>query len=210
MSLICSWESGGTPNLVGDPSIGEYGLFQIASNIPPEFGLPSNARMDPESNVAIASLEYACEAIRWKIRYPALIDLDSADAWKLARLSFAVGRGGSYGLSKLASVSTPGDVYGDIRKWVAENGGVPLGSQSADQVWFRVLSIDLQWRIAGLAAGGDMSLGPPMLIPAPPAGPYTVPTAFFPYFSRPSSPFWFFAAGLGAVGLLLYPRTRGK
>lgn len=210
MSLICAWESGGTPNLVGDPSLGEYGLFQVAANVPTQFGLPPEARMDPESNIAIASLEYACEAVRWKIRYPNLIELDSDDIWKLARLSFAIGRGGSYGLASRANVSSVGDVYGDIRRWVAENGGVPLGSQSADQVWFRVLSIDLQWNIAGAAAGHRLVSGPPTLIPAPPAGPYTIPNNFLPFFSQGASPFWFFATGLGVMALLVYLSKRGK
>jgi hypothetical protein len=207
-ALICAWESGGDATLLGDAQLGEYGLFQVAANVPPMFGLPSAARMDPESNVAIASLEYATEAIRWKIFSPDLIDLDSADVWKLARLSFAVGRGGSRRLYEAAKPTSAGDVYGDIRRWVERNGGFQLGSQDPDKVWFRVVNIELQWKIALRVAGGSMPYGPPSMIPAPPAGSYAVPNELLPYFAPASSPFAVLATGLGVIGLLVYLSRR--
>lgn len=206
-AVIMAHESDGQPNLAGDASLGEHGLYQIASYVPPLFGLPASARLDPETNVAIASLEYSMEAIKWLLRYPHLVELGTADAWKLARLSFAVGRAGSYQLADLAKPTQRGNVFGAIKNYVAQHGGVQLGSQAADKVWFRVMNIDTQWDVAKLAAGGSMSVGSPELVPNPlPAGKYTVPADLLPHFVKPV-PIVLIAAA-GALGALVYLRSR--
>ncbi len=209
MGMIMLWESGGNPTLVGDASLGEYGFFQIASYVPPLFGLPISARTDPESNIAIASLEYSMEAIKWFLRYPNLVQLGTADAWKLARLSFAVGRSGSYQLADAAKVHTPGHVFDDIKNYVAAHGGMQLGSQLADKVWFRVMNIDVQWKIAEMANGGPLSPGAPELPPNPlPTGLYSVGGDLLPYFTKPVP--MLLVAAAGAIGALVYLRIRRR
>lgn len=205
MATIMLWESNGKADLVGDPGLGEFGLYQIASYVPPLFGLPANARLDPESNVAIASLEYALEQVLWFLRYPSLVDLGSADAWKLARLSFAVGRSGAYQLADLARPTESGHVFDAIKAYVGSSGGVPLGSQSADKVWFRVMSIDTQWALAELANGGVLSPGPPQQIPNPlPTGTYSLPAEALPHFAKPVAAVVIVAlAGVAALFYLL-------
>jgi hypothetical protein len=209
MGTIMLWESDGNAGLVGDASLGEFGLYQVASYVPPLFGLPSSARLDPESNVAIASLEYATEAIRWFLRYPNLVVLGTPDSWKLARLTFAVGRAGGYQLADMARPTNQGHVFDDIKAYVAASGGVQLGGQSPDKVWFRVMSLDTQWKIAEIAAGGSLSPGNPELIPNPlPTGSYSIPVDLLPYFSKPV-PLLLIAAA-GALGALVYIRTRRR
>jgi hypothetical protein len=179
-------ESNGNPGAPGDAGLGEVGLYQIAAYVPPLFGLPAAARNDPESNVAIAVLEYSLEAALWATRYPSLVRLGTADSWKLARLSFAVGRGGSYQLADLANglhYLQPGDVFGGILRYVAANGAPALGSQSSSKVVARVASIPDQWAIGEAVEWG--SPGYPTLIPNPPAGAYTIPAAVRPLFVSP-------------------------
>lgn len=178
-------ESGGNFNAPGDMSLGEVGYLQVAAYVPPLFGYDPDARMDPESNIAIGVLEYELEAVLWSLAYPQ-VTLGTPDSWKLARLAFAVGRAGSHQLADLASGNgglTDGDVFGDIMRYVSTNGGVPLGSQSATKVQQRVIDIERQWAIGQEVAGGIS--GPPMIIPDPPAGPYTLPPEVAPYFVEP-------------------------
>ncbi len=182
MAAIMLWESGGNFDAPGDVSLGEAGYYQIAAYVPPLFGLPASARMDPETNVCIACLEYALEAVKFARNYPE-VKLGTADSWKLARLVFAIGRGGSYALANAARPLRPGDVYGSIRDHVAANGGVQLGSQSPMQIWFRVMTIDLQWRTGQTVASG--SPGMPTVPPQPPKGPFTIPAADLPFFAKP-------------------------
>lgn len=188
MASIMLHESGGNFAAPGDPGLGELGYYQIASYVPPLFGLDPSARADPETNVALAALEYSLEAIYWMLAFPE-VQLGTADSWKLARLAFAVGRAGSHQLASLAQATaaglTPGDVYHSIVNYVVANGGVPLGSQSAKTVAARVIDIDRQWAIGQAVSAGLP--GPPMLIPDPPAGPYTIPDDAAPYFTQPIS-----------------------
>lgn len=186
-------ESGGNFAAPGDPSLGEVGFLQVASYVPALFGLPAEARLDPESNIAIGLLEYALEAVLWSLAYPQ-VKLGTDDSWKLARLAFAVGRGGSHQLAALAQMTgglTDGDVYHDIVRYVTQTGGIALGSQSAQKVAQRVLDIDRQWAMGQAAVAG--ASGPPMVVPAPPAGEYTLPAQVADYFTKP----------LGGVTLLL-------
>jgi hypothetical protein len=207
LAAIIMFESDGNATLVGDPSLGEYGLMQIAASTPATFGLPADTRYDVAGNVCVGVLEYSMEAALWVKEYPGLVQPGTADCWMLARLSFAVGRGGSRGLAKAASVSTPGDVYGDIARYVAANGGIALGSQSAAKVWFRVLAIPLQWKVAEVANGGSLYAGPPTIIPAPPSGPYLLPASVAGLFSEPASiATMVVAVGLAAAIYYLYKR----
>lgn len=208
LAAIITHESNGNVSEPGDPEQGEYGLLQITQSKPGEFGLPADSRFDPETNIAIGVLEYSTEAALWALRHPDLVVPGSRDAWLLARLSFAVGRSGSYRLADAAGVHTRGDVYGDIQRWVAENGGIPLGRQSADVVWFRTLAIPVQWQTAEAAAGHALSAGPPTLIPAPPGGQYSLPAKVAGLFRRAASPFLFLLLAGALVGGYLYLRRR--
>lgn len=205
LAAIITHESGGNFLSAGDPVLGEVGYLQVAAYIPPLFGYPAEARTDPESNIAIGVLEYELEAAYWAARYPE-VNLGSADNWKLARLAFAVGRGGSYQLANMARASfgalTQGDVYHDIVKVTSAAGGVPLGSQSAAKVLARVVDIDRQWAIGKEVNSAPP--GPPLYIPDPPAGPYTIPENAAHYFSKPIPVTIILAVGLGVVAWLLY------
>lgn len=201
-------ESGGNFGAPGDASLGELGYLQVASYVPPLFGYDPSARADPESNIAIGVLEYELEAAYWARDYPQ-VALGTDDSWKLARLSFAVGRGGSRQLAALAAANgglTDGDVYHDIYRTVLATGGIPLGSQSADKVRQRVIDIDRQWAI-GQAVSAGVS-GPPMRIPDPPAGPYTIPLDAAPFFVEPipATMLLLLLAGGGLLYYLLYKR----
>lgn len=204
MASIMLHESGGNFAAPGDPSLGEVGYYQIAQYVPGLFGLADDARTDPESNVAIASLEYALEAALWKLAFPDAVKLGTGDSWRLARLAFAVGRAGSHQLATAAQAAlgglSPGAVYDDIVKYVLASGGMALGSQSATKVAQRVVDIGRQWSI-GEDAGGGM-VGPPTYIPDPPAGPYVIPFEAQPYFVKQIPPLVF--AVFGGLAILVY------
>jgi hypothetical protein len=207
MASIMLHESGGNFAAPGDPTLGEVGYYQIAAYVPSLFGLDASARQDPETNVALAALEYSLEAVLWKLAFPDSVSLGTDDSWKLARLAFAVGRGGSHQLASLAAQSqglTAGDVYHDLVRYVNATGGVPLGSQSAAKVRARVIDIDRQWAI-GQAVSAGLS-GPPTIIPDPPAGPYVIPPEAAPYFVEPVSGTLLLGLGALVLGYLLYTR----
>jgi hypothetical protein len=203
LAMIMQWESNGKQDLPGDAQLGEYGLYQIAKYIPVLFGYPESARLDPETNVALAVLEYGYEACRWALEFPGMVELGSADSWKLARMTFALGHAGSRAAAKAAGIHSPGDVYGDIAEWARSTGG---GGNT--KTAFRILSIDTQWRTAELANGGSLYPGKPELIPAPPSGPYTLPPAVAEMFTSGGSTTTLLLAVLGGVGLFLYLRRR--
>lgn len=209
LAAAITHESGGNFGSAGDPFLGEVGYLQVAEYVPALFGYPAEARLDPESNIAIGSLEYALEAAKWAQDVPQ-VRLGSDDSWKLARLAFAIGRGGSRQLASMASSAfgglTSGDVYHDIARYVGQSGGVPLGSQSASKVQSRVLDIDRQWAIGQQVASGWS--GPPTYIPDPPAGPYVIPDDVAGMFVRPISGFFWIVAGGLALAYLIYERTR--
>ena len=200
-------ESGGDFSAPGDASLGEIGFLQVAAYVPELFGYDADARTDPESNVAIGSLEYALEAAYWALQVPEVM-LGSADSWKLARLAFAVGRAGSRQLAAQARQAlgglTAGDVYHDIVHYVTTAGGTPLGSQSAATVAKRVVDIDRQWAI-GQAVSNDLP-GYPMYVPDPPAGPYTIPNDAEGYFVQPISGTMLIIVGGALLAYLLYTR----
>lgn len=206
-AAIMYWESNGQPGTVGDQNLGEYGLYQIAAYLPGTLGMPADSRYDPETNVFLGMMEYALDVAKWKAMFPTLVDLGSADSWKLARLSFAIGFGGSTGLAKKAIAAgyatRAGDLYGAIRRYVEANGAGAAGTQSAELVWFRVLTVESQWAI-GQQVGGMLESwpGPPTLVPAPPTGGYSIPTQYLPYFSRPQN--WFAYAAIGGAAFILW------
>lgn len=208
MAAIMAHESDGNFAAPGDPTLGEVGYYQIAAYVPPLFGLDADARNDPESNVAIASLEYALEVAYWKAAFPDAVQLGTGDSWRLARLAFAVGRAGSHQLAQLALQATgqltPGDVYGDIVRLVSSSGAPALGSQSASKVTARVIDIGRQWNIGQDAGGG--AIGPPTYIPSPPAGDYTIPADAVDYFVQPLPAFAFVL--LGGLAVLYYLWSR--
>lgn len=197
-------ESGGNFGAPGDASLGEVGYLQVAAYVPPLFGYAAEARMDPESNIAIGVLEYELEAVLWALSFPD-VQLGSADSWKLARLAFAVGRAGSRQLASAAAAAqgglTTGDVYHDIVRYVTSTGGMALGSQSASKVAQRVIDIDRQWAIGQEVTSG--TAGPPMRIPDPPAGPYTLPLEVQDYFVSPIPVTVLLLGGLLLLGYLL-------
>jgi len=203
-------ESGGNFGAPGDASLGEIGYLQVAAYVPPLFGYPPEARADPESNIAIGVLEYELEAVYWMFAFPDSVVLGTADSWKLARLAFAVGRAGSHQLATNASSSVglnAGAVYASIVAYVLATGAIPLGSQSADKVRSRVIDIDRQWAIGQEVAGG--ASGPPMIIPDPPAGPYTIPPDAADYFVQPlSGGTILLIGGLAWVAYLLWSRRK--
>jgi hypothetical protein len=63
-----------------------------------------------------------------------------------------------------------------------------------------VIDIDRQWAIGQAVAGGTP--GPPMIIPDPPAGPYTLPPEVEPFFTEPLPAIALLL--LGGAGLLAY------
>lgn len=205
LAAFVAHESGGNFNAPGDPTLGEVGFLQIAAYVPPLFGYDASARMDPESNIAIGSLEYGMEAARFYLAFPDSVVLGTDDSWKLARLAFAVGSSGSHQLAQAAQQAlgglTSGDVYHDIVRWVQQSGGIPLGSQTAAKVAQRVNDIDRQWAIGQAVSAGTS--GPPMIIPDPPAGPYTLPPDVAPYFVEPISGTVLIAIGAAVLALLL-------
>lgn len=201
-------ESGGNFGAPGDASLGEVGYLQVADYVPPLFGYDPSARADPESNIAIGVLEYEYEAVLWSLAFPE-VTLGTTDSWKLARLAFSIGRGGSHQLAALAKASgglTDGDVYHDIVRYTTAVGGVPLGTQSAAKVLQRVIDIDRQWAIGQAVSSGPS--GYPMYIPDPPAGPYTIPAEAAPYFVEPLSlGTMLLLGGAALMAYLIYRRS---
>ena len=201
-AAIMYWESNGNFNAPGDPSLGEVGFYQIAEYLPGKFGMPASSRLDPETNVFLGMMEYQLDAARWKATFPNHVRLPSDDSFKLARLSFAIGFGGATQLAKRAIAAgdvSPGQLYDGIARNVARVGGVALGSQSADKVWFRVLSIAAQWEI-GRRVAYDVA-GPPTRVPHPPKYTYTIPQPYAILFSDPIPVVFMAALAVGAYVL---------
>ena len=178
-AAIMYWESNGNFGAPGDASLGEVGFYQVATHTPVTFGMPASSRMDPETNVFLGLLEYQYDAARWKATFPTYVRLATDDSYKLARLSFAIGWGGATSLAKQAIASgdaSVGALYEGIANYVARTGGVALGSQSAEKVWFRVLSIRFQWEIGRKVAWSPS--GPPEKVKPPPGVSYTIPLPY--------------------------------
>lgn len=173
------WESDGIATTVGDLSLGEYGYFQVTAEFPTTIGLPSDARLDPETNVFLGLTEYQMESVRQSIANP-LVVLGTDDAWKIARLAFAIGSAGTRNLIANANPQVRGKVYDAVVAYVDALGRY-------DQIWYRVHTTQVVWDI-GEQVISFQSWGKPMLPPAPPAGPYYITPDVAMYFGTPVSP----------------------
>jgi hypothetical protein len=206
LAAVMELESGGNPTAVGDPSLGEYGFYQVTKYTPTEVGLPAEARFDPETNVFLGSLNYQEEACRMAAHYPSLVVKGSEDQWKLARLAFAIGAGGARTLVANAVASgkvSRGRVFAGIRAMVDGGGSVAVSaSQSADKVWYRVHIVDYNFMVGQKVAFG--LFGPPQVIPAPPKYPrYTFPKDLAPYTGRPNASGLVTVAALAALAVII-------
>lgn len=180
------WESDGIPTTVGDPNLGEFGLYQVTSEFPTTIGLPADSRLNTETNIFLGMMDYQLAAARLAAQNRA-IQLGTSDSWKLARLSFAIGAGGTQSLVASALKWRPtygGNVFATVRAFVDAGGATSAGSQSADLVWYRVHTVDVVWDI-GQAAVPFQSWGSPTKVPAPPSGPYVLPAALASSFHAP-------------------------
>lgn len=169
LAAIATFESGGKMSSRGDATLGEVGIFQITRTFPPKVGLSADSRFDEETNVFLGCIEYQIEALQMHLAAPA-ISMATADNWKLARLAFAIGSGGTKKLLEKSGARS----YKQLVDFMDQTGGVPLGRQSAGKVWFRVKIIDVLWDI-GMIAQPPAFIGAPVKIPNPPVGAYTLP-----------------------------------
>ena len=205
LAAIAQHESGGNPASVGDPSLGEFGYFQIESSMPPTIGWDPATRYDPESNIFLASIDYAIRAVQLYLSFPNVIRLGTADSWKCARLAFAVGTGGTKQLLAAATGGSgvwAGQGYEAVKSLAARGGAGGLGTQSASTVNARITDVDLQWAIG--AAVAPAYWGPPQKTLSPGNRPYTLPASVAGYFSS----IWKEALILGGLGLLLVAAGR--
>jgi len=196
LAAIASFESGGRMSSTGDSQLGEVGIFQITSSFPPKVGLPAGSRYDKQTNIFLGCLEYQIMAVKMFFAAPA-IRLGSVDNWKLARLAFSVGEGGTRTLLKQSGARSWSDLVGYINR----TGGISLGRQSAGKVWFRVRVIDVLWEI-GQRVKPSFYIGAPVKIPNPPAGAYTLPANVASFLPSP----WrgpLIGLGLGLTLLIL-------
>lgn len=178
ISSVIYMESNGKQATVGDKSLGEIGLMQIAEYLPKALGMAASTRLDAETNVFLGCAEYNWEAARFKFIFPEIVVNGSEDQWMLARLAFSIGHGGTVGLIKAASkqgLIVRGRVYEGIEKYVMGGGATSLGSQSAWKVWLRVMRMRHQFDI-GKAAVDDSFRAPVNNIPSPPTSTYKMPS----------------------------------
>ena len=196
LAAIASFESGGKMSSTGDVGLGEVGIFQITSSFPPKVGLPAESRRDKETNVFLGCLEYQIMAVEMHLANPR-IPLGTIDNWKLARLAFAIGAGGTRTLLKQSGAGS----WDGLVAYVDRVGGVSLGSQSASKVWFRVHVINVLWDI-GKLVNPPFWIGTPVKIPDPPVGAYTLPSSVAAYLPSPLTGF-LIALSIGGVAILL-------
>ncbi len=173
------WESNGNAGAMGDAGLGEVGYFQVPKTFPPTIGMSEGSRMVPEANVFLGLMEYQLEAVKQAQAQP-LVELGTADSWKLARLAFAIGSGGTRTLVQEAAPTRRGKVFDAVRDYVNRTGGRAFGSQSAGLVWYRVHTVDLVWDIGQQIRSGGV--GMPTRVPAPPGMTYVIPPALAPGF----------------------------
>jgi hypothetical protein len=179
LAAIASFESGGKMSSTGDATLGEVGIFQITSSFPPKVGLPAASRRDTETNVFLGCLEYQIMAVKMFLAAPS-ISLGSIDNWKLARLAFSIGEGGTRKLLEQSGARS----YSGLLEYLDRKGGVSLGRQSAGKVWFRAHVIEVLWDIGQLVKP-SFWVGAPVKIPSPPTGEYTLPATVAAYLPSP-------------------------
>lgn len=200
-AAFAQYESDGRMDAPGDPSLGEVGYFQITSTTPGRFGLPAESRYDPETNVFLGGLEYNDEAARFAAMYPGLVEPGSVDSWKIARLAFAVGVGGTKLLIHNAKPTERGNVYGALREYINRTNGIWLDTQSPTTVALRVHMVDVAWDVGMRAIGG--TVGWPQKIPAPPNVTYKLSPSTLAVMDAAPNP-WVTLALVGFVGWGLY------
>jgi len=196
LAAIASFESGGKMSSQGDSTLGEVGIFQITKSFPAKVGLDAGSRFNEENNVFLGCIEYQMMAVEMWLARPS-IGLGTVDNWKLARLAFSIGAGGTRTLLKKSGANS----WRQLVDYVDRVGGMSLGRQSAGKVWFRVHVIDVLWEIGQLVKP-SFWIGSPVKIPKPPAGDYTLPANVAQY--MPSS--WrgpVIGLGLGAALILI-------
>jgi hypothetical protein len=168
-TAFMQYESNGKMSAPGDQYLGEVGYYQITKTTPGRWGLPAKSRFDPETNVFLGGMEYNEEAARYSLLYPQ-IRLGTPDNWKIARLVFAVGRGGTKRLingARKMKPLVPGNVYGSIIDYVDKVGGIDLGrGQPAAKVWFRVHMVPVAYSVGQRAIPGYAER--PRLLPPQP------------------------------------------
>lgn len=164
-ATIAQWESDGRMDAPGSAALGEVGVFQISEHTEEEYSTRAGIRTTLSGNFWLAGLDYNAEARRLQLKYPHLFVNNNADLWMTARLVFAIGRGGT---SKVLDTSkpTPGNVFNQLVAWAKKSGGIPLGSQSAAKVAYRIQAIPVQWEIAQ-KCGLPSSPGIPSLVMPP-------------------------------------------
>ncbi len=203
LAAIMAMESDGKMSSPGDASLGEVGLYQITASFPPKVGLPAASRYDAETNVFLGCLEYQTEAARAIKQWG--VGKSSADAWKLARLAFAIGAGGTKNfVNEALAAGRPKlgqSFYGRVIEYANQTGGRPYGSQSAAKVWFRVHIVEYNFMVGQQIQWG--SYGPPQVVPAPPKHPsYTFPKDLLPYTGKPGAGPLALVAGFALVGVI--------
>jgi hypothetical protein len=179
LAAIASFESGGKMSSRGDSSLGEVGIFQITKTFPQKVGLPASSRFDEATNVFLGCIEYQIMAVEMYFAAPA-IGLGGVDNWKLARLAFSIGAGGTRTLLKKSGARS----WSELVDYVDRVGGLALGRQTAGKVWFRVRVIDVLWAV-GQEAKPVFWSGAPVKIPNPPSGSYTLPASVAPFLPSP-------------------------
>ena len=203
-AAIMQMESDGKMGAPGDVSLGEVGFFQVTSSFPPKVGLPAASRYDPETNVFLGGLEYQVEAAKAAKQWP-IVQKGSADQWKLARLSFAIGWGGTRDFVSRALAATSassGSPYERVKAYANQTGGIAYGSQSAAKVWFRVHVVDYNFMVGQKIEPGGY--GPPQLTPPPAAYPaYTFPPDLLPFTGKPGPPIGILLLAGAAAAYLL-------
>jgi hypothetical protein len=200
VAAIIAHESSGNPNAVGDASLGEAGLMQIEASFPPKVGLPSAARLDPQTNVFLGCLEYQLRAAEMA----PYASPGSSDSWRLARLGFAVGSGGTRTLIAAATGNNPaayrGRLFDQIRTWANQTGAVALSSgQPATKVLDRINAVQAQWALGQSLPSS--SYGAPQKIPAPTGVRYSIPASAARYLVSPVTGT---LLAIGMVGAIVY------
>lgn len=163
--------------VAGDPSLGEYGFFQIAAQTERDFGVPTGTRTGAEGNIFLAALEYNVEAARLALKYPAYVRPGSKGQWQLARLVFAIGRHGADVCLQSAIAGGyvgVGEGFAGVVRWADATGAVAIGGAEAGKIWYRIKLIEIAQRVAELVVPGE-GAGAPASPPAPAGVAYTLP-----------------------------------
>jgi hypothetical protein len=204
LAAIVQHESGGRPDARGDASLGEQGLFQTEGSFGAKIGLPGLNTLNPEIAIFAGGLEMALRAIEM-LPYA---DLGTSDSYRLARLGFAIGSGGTRKVIDAATGGNPGayrgQVFARVLEWANRTGAIAVSSgQPAEKVRARINAVQEQWDIGQRING---AYGMPEKVPAPSGLRYTLPASAARHLASPRTGI---VLALGAVaGLTLYLLTR--